>query len=417
MNSYFEEHSVLSDTQFGFRVNHTTQDALVSTVEDWRYALDKDLLVGSIMIDLSKAFDSVDHSILLGILNDYGVRNEESAWFRDYLSARQQRVMIGPVQSKWSLIKRGVPQGSILGPLLFTVYVNDLPDVVKDCVVKQYADDTTIYCIGNDPSALSRNLNSDICHVSEWFKSRRLSLNVSKTKCMFLSRRRREQDAGKVSIQVDGEAVSRSSFVKILGVIVDDHLSWKQHIDFVRAKCYMSLRTLKRYCCHLPKNLKKRIYQALILPNLDYCCVLWMECGKVLQQKVERIQNSAMRFIMDKPLRTSVECMRKDLVLLSLVDRREMFRVIFVYRCMSDLAPPAFSNLFHLNNKFGDRVTRGHNRIHIFPVNTDFRKKSVSHMGALAWNKLPPDVDQFIKTKNILNFKSFLKNYFYESCV
>ena len=166
VSAYLQEHSLLHESQSGFRPHHSTQDVLVSTVEDWRQEVDRDKLVGTIMVDLSKAFDIVDHSILLQKLEGYGIRGNALKLFANYLDGRKQRVVIGSAMSEWSNIRRGVPQGSILGPLLFTIYVNDLPLAVKRCTVKQYADDTALYCSSNSPASLEQDLTSDIAAVS-----------------------------------------------------------------------------------------------------------------------------------------------------------------------------------------------------------------------------------------------------------
>ena len=282
-----EKYSILNEAQSGFRPNHTTQDVLVSTIEDWRRALDVDKLVGSLMLDLSNAFDLVNHSILLKKLRSYGIRSSECKWFGNYLEERRQRVAIDGVYSGWRDIKRGVPQGSILGPLLFTIYVNDLPLVVNS-KIKQYADDTTLYCAANDNVELSYNLNADLMKIEDWIENNGLRLNVFKTQMLLLSRRRREKELEKV---LKGESLYRSRKVKFLGVWIDEGLSWKDHIEAVRLKCFSGLAKFRRLGDVLPISTKKKIYQ-------DYCSVIWMECIKLLQQKTERVQNYAMRLIL-----------------------------------------------------------------------------------------------------------------------
>ena len=144
---YLDSNNLLSSAQFGFRPHHNTQDVLLKSVDDWKMALDKNELVGTVMIDLSKAFDTIDYSLLLDKLKAYGIRAADLKWFSDYLVMRRQRVVVDGVVTDWSAVTKGVPQGSTLGPLLFILFVNDMPEVVKlkHCTVNQYADDITIY--------------------------------------------------------------------------------------------------------------------------------------------------------------------------------------------------------------------------------------------------------------------------------
>ena len=143
--TYLTTNSLLQPNQFGFQPSHSTQDALLKTMDDWCIALDLGKSIGAVFLDLSKAFDSIDHSLLLRKLQSYGVEGNEHKWFSNYLDGRKQRVKLEVSYSDWANVLRGVPQGSILGPLLFLLYVNDLPDVVTKCTVNMYADYVAIY--------------------------------------------------------------------------------------------------------------------------------------------------------------------------------------------------------------------------------------------------------------------------------
>ena len=148
---YFEVNGLLSPVQSSFRSGHSTQDVLLKFVDDWKIALDKGLIVGTVMVDLSKAFDSIDHSLLLSKLQALGIEGSELAWFADYLKGKQQSVVINSVPSQWKQVIRGVPQGSMLEPLLLLVFVNNLPKVVHHCTVNLYTDDTAIYTSDENP--------------------------------------------------------------------------------------------------------------------------------------------------------------------------------------------------------------------------------------------------------------------------
>ena len=208
-----QEKTLLHSSQFGFRPGYSTQDVLVSLVDEWREALDDDKLVGTIFMHLSKAFDMVDHSILLRKLAKFGIGGDELRWFLGYLRDRKQRVCVSEAASKWTTIHRGVPQGSILGPRLFILYVNDLPLTIPSSNVRQYADDTTVSVVRADKRDLEQCLETDLKAMDTWVKANKLNLNVQKTQLLVLSRRRREQETMEVQVVVDGKELKRSSVV------------------------------------------------------------------------------------------------------------------------------------------------------------------------------------------------------------
>ena len=204
MINYYEyplqKNKLLNAAQSGFRPHHCTQDVLLKTVDDWKIFLDAGKIVGTVLIDLSKAFDMIDHTILLDKLESLGVRGTELNWFSDYLHERKQRVVMSGVCSEWHQVTKGVPQGSILGPLLFVAFVNVLPEVVKHCTVNLYANDTTIYVGDDDPTEVGRRLEEDLQCIAEWIDSNRLKMNLSKTQLMVLCRRNRRELAHSVKV-------------------------------------------------------------------------------------------------------------------------------------------------------------------------------------------------------------------------
>ena len=189
---YHDSNNLLSSAQFGFRPRHNTQDVLLKSVDDWKMALDRNEFVATVMIDLSKAFDTIDHSLLLNKLEVYGVRGANLKWFSDYLAMRRQRMVVDGVFSDWSAVTKGIPQGSILGPLMFIIFVNDMPDVVKYCTVNQYADDITVYTSDKSPYAVGSALEDDLERISGWIRANSLMMNVAKTQLMTMCRRGKE---------------------------------------------------------------------------------------------------------------------------------------------------------------------------------------------------------------------------------
>ena len=299
--SYMETNSLIHAAQSGFWPQHRTQDVLIRSVDDWRRALDKDEITGTIMIDLSKAFDSVDHQILLEKLETYGVKGGEKDWFREYLSGRRQQVTINGMKSSWMDIELGVPQGSILGPLLFMIYMNDLPDVLNKCTVNLYADDATIYFSHKNPQEVKEVLERELEAIAVWIEQNKLRMNAAKTQLMVLNRRRRQKEVEEFTVQHRGECIRSKHEVRYLGVVVDEDLKWKKHIQEVRKKCFIGLSQMRRISQFLPLHSRKSLYNALVLPHIDYCCVIWHDCAVTLAQGIESIQTYGMRVITSSP--------------------------------------------------------------------------------------------------------------------
>ena len=388
---YLQQHSILHPAQSGFRPQHTTQDVIVSMVDAWRKALDKNKLVGAALVDLSKVFDLVNHSVLLRKMSSYGVRGKEWKWFQDYLTGRRQRVCVGEEKSGWTNIMKGVPQGSILGPLLFTIYVNDLPKVVSQSV-KQYADDTTMFHAANSPSELGAILEADLQNVSKWVEDNKLQLNVNKTQLLLMGRTGRAREVETVQVSLNGTQLPRSRMVKCPGVNIDDGLTWREHITLVRKKCFGALAKLRRLKNVLPPDLKKRMYNALVLPHLDYCSVVWMECAQELRTKIERVQNYGMRLILSQPPRTPNTQLRSKLGWVPLSERRRLSRLALVHRCVKKLGPVYMNNMLVGNGEAGCRMTRGHKKLHLFQPKTELYRRSFSFMGSKEWNLLPATI-------------------------
>ena len=345
-----EKNRILNEEQAGFRPNRSTQDLLLRATDDWKKALDLGQIVATVMIDLSKAFDTINHDLLLGKLNAYGIQGAELAWFTDYLSGRKQRVVLNSVPSEWARVTMGVPQGSILGPLLFLLFVNDLPDVVQETSINLFADDTAIYSADSDPTVLGERVEKDLGRVALWIHSNGLRLNVAKTQLMVLSRRGRREEADSVRVKIGEVELQQQSCVRYLGVEIDRDLTWKAHIQKVCNQCMGKLAAIRRAGSYLPCHIRKLLYQAFVLPHLDYCSVVWNSCGATLGKRIERVQNYALRLILRKPPLTSSELLRRTLGWTTLEVRRRNALVCQVHRCITNQAPSYFSSKFTSNS-------------------------------------------------------------------
>ena len=390
--NYLASHNLLNEAQSGFRPQHSTQDVLLKTVDDWKKVLDENGILGTVLIDLSKAFDSIDHSLLMKKLQAYGVEDVEHRWFADYLSARKQRVTIDGVVSEWSSVIKGVPQGSILGPLLFNIFVNDLPDVVKHSSINLYADDATIYVSDRDPATVSMRLSEDLARILQWIEANGMRMNIAKTQLMVLSRKSRRTHANSVRVKLEDEEICPQQSVKYLGVTIDQDLSWSQHVEIVRKKSLAGLSAVRRASAYLPTATRRLLYNALVLPHLDYCSVVYHSCNISNSNKLERVQNYAMRVILKKPPRTPSEPLRDALGWTTLQLRRQNRLLCQVYRCLHGHAPMYLRRKFITNADFGYQTTRAAGKLHLPRPLTNHFKSSFEFQGALAYNALPVSI-------------------------
>ena len=238
---YLNNNNLLTESQSGFRPMFSTETALLEATNEWLWNIDDSLLNGVIFLDLKKAFDTMDHAILLGKLKLYGVSSQSLNWFQSYLSDRKQQTFIDGVQSDFCNITCGIPQGSILGPLLFTIYINDLPSCNLFSKPRMYADDTTLTTSAEDPCVLEHKMNYDMNLIQSWLSANKLTLNVKKTKYMLIgSQFKLSQINSDFTVKVNNTPLERVVKHKSLGVQIDESLNWRPHIHTV----HLSIVTL-----------------------------------------------------------------------------------------------------------------------------------------------------------------------------
>ena len=245
---YLNENKLLSNYQSGFRSLYSTQTALLETANNWSINIDNGLLNGVIFSDLKKAFDTIDHEIILRKLVNYGVDENSLRWFASFLSNRGQKCNVNSDLSNANEISCGVPQGSIIGPLLFLIYINDLPNCLTTACAKMFAGDTNISIPGRTLADLEPMINPELANLNCWLKANRLSLNLAKTEFMIIGSRQRllAESNDEICVSLENQRMERVNHTKTLGVTIDDRLSWSNYINDICEKVSSAIGALKR---------------------------------------------------------------------------------------------------------------------------------------------------------------------------
>ena len=254
LSSYLHHNDLLFPYQSGFRQTHSTQTLLLHCLDDWYKALDRKQFIGVVFLDISKALDTVDHNLLLTKLLKLGLSSFAVAWLQSYLSNRSQVTHVGDSFSSPGFSTSGVPQGSILGPSLFSIFINDLPSVLPTDLVVLFADDSAIYIASSNLSSLNTSLKLCVNLANTWIARNGLKLNASKTKCMLIHSSRKVVN-GCLSLETDGEKIEQVRVFKYLGVMINDTLTWSDHVNMVCKKASRRLNLLRRLSWFLPRSL------------------------------------------------------------------------------------------------------------------------------------------------------------------
>jgi hypothetical protein len=272
LTEFFSE--ILTKHQYGFRKKLNTELALINFYQSLIEKLDKGQLGFGLFIDLKKAFDTVDHQILLRKLERYGVCGPVLEWFKDYLTGRQQYVKLNGKKSTLKTVLCGVPQGSILGPLLFIIYVNDLPDILDKLEATIFADDTTLVSYAKDIDTLETTANQELKTVASWFKKNKLTFNAKKTYYLVFSHEQCHK-LRKMNIEINGNQIEQKDKIKHLGVIFHEHLRWHGHINHVLSKILKYLPVFGYIRQFVTRKTLMTIYNSFIYPHLIYCSLVW----------------------------------------------------------------------------------------------------------------------------------------------
>lgn len=406
---FFTFNNVLSNSQFGFRKKHSCEMPLILATDFIHHSLDDDYHVLGIYLDLKKAFDVVSHPTLIQKLSFYGVRGVCLNWFSSYLSDRQQRVKLNNSFSSFQSVTHGVPQGSILGPLLFLLYVNDLTLPDDDSRLLLFADDTTLLVRSRNHQCLQTLAQNNLNLIGTWLNANRLACNVSKTHYMIFTLNTAVR-ASPFHLLLNGETLCPTSSTRFLGVIIDNRLRWDAHINLICSKISKCIGVIRKLNKLLPPTTCLIIYNALILPHLSYCHVVWGNAASIHLQRLSLLLKRAIRAVHHAPYLAHTEPLFNNSNTLPFSKLYTFYSSIFLYKLLHDYLPRSFSISFSLPTAQHSVNTR-RNALPYIPsprYRTAFGQRCLRHSLIKLFNEFILPLDLF--QTSLYHFKRNLKS-------
>ena len=400
---HLDQYDILTDKQHSFRQHRSCESQLILTVHDLATTLDKRLQTDVIIMDFSKAFDVVPHQRLLLKLDHYGIRGPTHTWIANFLTRRMQRVVVRGEHSDWVHVQSGVPQGTVLSPLLFLLYINDLPDNITS-KVRLFADDCVIYqTMTSDKDA--DLLQKDLDQLCSW--ERRWQMKFNAEKC-FTLKVSNAHSPYTHSYSLNNTPVAETTSHTYLGVELSNNLNWNKHVDHITAKGNRSLGFIKRNLNRCTEDIKNLAYCSLVRPSLEYCAAVWDLYTNDLIYQLEAVQRRSARFVKNNYDRqSSVTTMLKDLNWSTLAERRKIARLAVFHKAHEGHLSIPVRNLLHPVTR---PTRRTHNKSYIeLQPNKDTYKYSFLPRTVTDWNALPSSI---VNTEEPKAFKAQLKLHF-----
>ena len=406
LTQYLHDRELICKNQYGFRKDHSTTYLMLDMFDEIYSSKSKQKCPAIVFLDIKKAFDTVNHDVLLGKLKHYGINGIALEWFKSFLSDRMQKTRIGCKISNLDRITSGVPQGSILGPVLFCIFINDLPLACKNSKPYLFADDGALY-FDNITRGKYANIEQEMQYVFKWLQANGLSLNNSKTKFLVFDSYPQE-DVILVPVTNDLTLViCECKSQKYLGLIVDNKLTFYDHIEYIKKKISKRIGALYRSKGLLPLKFRKMFVNALMLPHFDYLDIIWSKTFKYRLKELDILYKKVAKIALDVNVRESSAEVYKNMEWLPLHLRRQLHLSTYMYRIINEICPK------HFNEKFN--YISGGSRD---GVNCNlYTKKSKSHkefyyLGAKAWNILPQSLRE---SESVKAFSSMYKKALLES--
>lgn len=399
--SYLERNQLLNETQHAYRKNHSTHTCLSEALNYIYEENDKGNLVGIASLDLSKAFDTINHSHLIHKLSKFGIGKNSLNWCESYLTKRTQRTKFKKFMSEETIVTAGVPQGSILGPVLFICFTNDLPETFQNCKIISYADDTQILVSARTYKQIKKLLESLINSAQTWYTENSLLINASKSEVMIITRRTQRE---KMHIDVTEEGTIKQlelqENIKVLGIHIDCELNWNKQVNEVNKKASYAARNLSRINQLIPIKARSILYNSLVATHLNYADTVWGGCGSKNQNKLQRTQNSAVKSLLGMKKHESASEALKKANMIPLEEKRKIHEGVYVHKALKGNLPTATCR------KYREQQSQMNNRSTVKKILTipkhrrELYKNSPFYRTIITWNNIPQEIKNSETTTN-----------------
>lgn len=390
---HLESNQLLHSQQFGFRQKYSTETANCYLLENIKGPLDKGHVVGAVFLDLKKAFDTVDHSFLLSKLQKMQMSQSALKWFKSYLHSRQQCVKVNGVKSALRSNDMGVPQGSVLGPLLFSIYINDLPDCCLGVNCQLYADDTVIHVSAKTTTLAAQQLTLALVNISEWLELSHLTLNIRKTVAMCFSIKKRPADTT-FEVRLGNEMIQEVKETKYLGIILDENLKFQSQVKSLCKKLKSNLNCFRFIRRELSHQAALMYMHAMIFSHLSYCITSWSQTSTSVLQPVISLYKQTIKVFDRKPMRWHHCNVIQKHGLFTFENFINFSILKLVFKCLNSHVSPPFSNLLlrrQASLRPNTRAAVSGNCV-TPAFKSQFGRSSFSYHGSQLWNSLPTDL-------------------------